>query len=111
MEQRDGGTARYVYGVVRPRTIDRVGSPGVGGASVHAVERGELAALVSDVPPGPLTGTKDDVLAHSRVLEEAIVSGTVLPMRFGVVMDDEDALGRDLLEQHAEELRELLAAM
>ena len=41
---------------------------------VYTVEQDDLAALVSDVPPGPLTGTKDDVLAHSRVLEEVVAT-------------------------------------
>jgi len=106
-----GMTAKYVYGVMRPGTLRAVKSPGVNGGKVYALDQDDLAALVSDVPPGPLTGTKDDVLAHSRVLEEVVASAPVLPMRFGVVMDDADALRERLLDAHGDELRELLGSL
>jgi hypothetical protein len=41
---------------------------------------------------------------HARVLEEAHALGTVLPMRFGMVMDDEEEVRRRLLEPHHEAL-------
>jgi hypothetical protein len=101
----------YVYGVVRPGTIGAVATQGVNGGAAHTLDDGDLAALVGEVPAGPLTGTKDDVVAHSRVLEEAIRTATVLPMRFGVVLDGPVAVRRDLLRTHEGELRELIGAM
>ena len=100
--------AKYVYGVMHPGALRAVESRGVNDGAVHTVEHDDLAALVSDVPPGPLTGTKDDVLAHSRVLEEVVGYAPVLPMRFGVVMEDERSLRERLLAGHGNELRRLL---
>lgn len=104
-------SAKYVYGVMRPGALRDVKSRGVNDGEVHTVEQDDLAALVSDVPPGPLTGTKDDVLAHSRVLEEVVADAPVLPMRFGVVMEDERSLRARLLTGHGDELRRLLAEL
>ena len=100
--------AKYVYGVMHPGALRDVESRGVNEGDVHTLEQDDLAALVSDVPPGPLTGTKDDVLAHSRVLEEVVAYAPVLPMRFGVVMEDEQSLRERLLTAHGDELRRLL---
>ena len=100
--------AQYVYGVMRPGTLRDVEARGVNDGEVHTVDMDDLAALVSDVPPGPLTGTRDDVLAHSRVLEEVVAHAPVLPMRFGVVMEDVDSLRQRLLTQHGDELRHQL---
>src|SRR3954468_13338674 len=101
-----GEAAAYVYGVVRTGAVSGVATRGVNadGGAVHAVEHGDLAALVSDVPPGPLSGTKDDVLAHSRVLEGVVGATTVLPMRFGVVLPGREAVVGGLLERYADEL-------
>ncbi len=44
------------------------------------------------------------MLAHARVLEAALAQHTVLPMRFGVVMENDDVRQR-LLGSHGEELR------
>src|SRR5919205_4415116 len=101
-------TASYVYGIVGPGTVDGVDAQGVNAGAIHVVEDGDLAAVVGEVPAGPLTGTKDDVLAHSRVLEEVVGHTTVLPMRFGVVMPSDEAVSKDLLARFGEELRDLL---
>ena len=100
----------YVYGVV---AADAGGLPSGGGvgdppAAVRVVTSGDLGALVSDLPAGPAPGTRNDLEAHQRVLGEGIAEATVLPMRFGVVMDSEDVVKHELLDRHAEELRGLL---
>ena len=76
----------YVYGVTR-RPATPVSGTGVADAPVYAVEHGELAALVSDVP-GRVRAKRRDLLSHSDVLQSAFAGGTVLPFRFGTVFDD-----------------------
>jgi hypothetical protein len=44
------------------------------------------------------------MLTHARVLEKALARGTVLPMRFGVVMADHDDIRERLLDEHAADL-------
>jgi Gas vesicle synthesis protein GvpL/GvpF len=85
-------TAVYVYGIARAEDETEVQAPGVGAEQgVRRVVHGDLAALVSNVDPGPLVAARG-VRAHWRVLEEAASKATVLPARFGTVMEDEDAL-------------------
>jgi Gas vesicle synthesis protein GvpL/GvpF len=99
----------YVYGVIRAADVpDWRGIDGIGGARVHAVVEGDLAALVSELPEDVTPGKPQDLEAHRRLLAHAIEHMTVVPLRFGMVMDDEDVVRERLLAAHADELEELL---
>lgn len=95
--------AKYIYGVVAARA-EPPAAPGIGGAAVGLIAGDGVAALASDAPEDGLAMGREAITTHARVLEAAHESGTVLPMRFGVVMDDEtEVIGR-LLDAHREEL-------
>jgi hypothetical protein len=81
----------------------------VAGASVRVVSDDGTAALVSDLADRQLELGRDEVLTHARVLEEALQRGTVLPMRFGVVLEGDEEVKARVLEPHATELRDQLA--
>lgn len=104
------GASKYVYGVVRASAPPPTGS-GIGGASVETVVGEDTAALVSDVPDGELEAGRAELMVHARVLEQALESGVVLPMRFGVVLPDGDAVRQHLLERHRDELVAQLAEL
>ena len=97
----------YVYGIVAEATRPP-SEPGIGGAPVRLIEGGGAAALVSEVAADSVRLGREDALAHARVLESALSHGTVLPMRFGVVMDGADDVRRRLLAEHDGELRRQL---
>jgi hypothetical protein len=102
--------AMYVYGVLsagdEPPQI-----AGIGGAPLHEVTSDGIAALVSELSDEELRLGREEMTAHARVLEEALQHGTVLPMRFGVVMAGEPAVKSDLLDAHLDELKEQLSEM
>jgi hypothetical protein len=104
-------TANYVYGVVRARSKSSAKLKGINGKPLRLVTSGGLGALTSEVPDGPLEAGREELLAHSRVLEHAISRGVVLPMRFGVVMATDSSVRQDLLEAHGEELERQLDEM
>jgi hypothetical protein len=106
-----GKTAKYVYGVVRARSKSSPKLKGINGKPLRVVASGGLGALTSDVPDGPVEAGREELLAHSRVLEQAIKRGVVLPMRFGVVMPTESSVRDDLLDAHREELERQLDEM
>jgi hypothetical protein len=98
----------YVYGIVESGAAAPKGH-GVAGASVRVVSDDGTAALVSDLADRQLELGRDEVLTHARVLEEALQRGTVLPMRFGVVLEGDEEVKARVLEPHATELRDQLA--
>jgi hypothetical protein len=105
------GTAKYVYGVIRPSARSRVRQKGIAGRPLRVVKSDSLGALVSDVPDEELEAGREELLTHARVLEKALEHGAVLPMRFGVVMPDEASVRDRLLGAHGPELEAQLREM
>ena len=99
--------AVYVYGITAVADAASMSHTGVEGSPVRAIEEGDLAALVSDVAGGALAAARE-VRAHWRVLEAASAQATVLPVRFGTVMDDDAAVREQLLTANAQRLEALL---
>jgi hypothetical protein len=107
-------TALYVFGVIPAAdAAGWAGADGIDGvaAEVRPIKDGGLAALVSDIPGDRVPGRREDLESHRRVLARAIEHGTVIPMRFGMVMDTEDLVRERLLVKHAPELADLLRTL
>src|SRR2546421_12571120 len=100
----------YVYGIVEG-TADAPAGTGMAGVPLQVLTADGPAALVSELSGEELRLGRDEVLTHERVLEEAMSHGTVLPMRFGVVMGGPDEVRERLLGEHAAELRGQLALL
>jgi Gas vesicle synthesis protein GvpL/GvpF len=100
----------YVYGVVRGDAKPPE-ETGIDGKALRLVSGGDVAALVSEVPPEELDPTRERLTTHMDVLKRAHDASRVLPMRFGVVMPTEDEVRADLLEAYGPRLVELLAAI
>jgi hypothetical protein len=105
-------TAVYVYGIAPASERIDVEASGVGGpdAGVRRVVHGDLAALVSDVDVGPLAAARD-LRAHWRVLEEAASKATVLPVRFGTILESEDAVLSEFMAPRHDRLAAQLAEL
>src|SRR5437588_10658964 len=103
-------TLLYVYGVAAEVTVPE--AEGIAGAPVGTVGDEGLFALVSELPPLEKVALgRDELTAHAAVLEAAHRRGPVLPVRFGVVMDDETAVRERLLHPHRESLQHQLEAL
>lgn len=102
------GTLSYVYGVTRAGAkLPDV--TGVGGARPRLVESDGLALLTGDVPPGVTVATRENLLAHSYLLDGVAQHTTVLPMRFGMLVEDLDAVCADMLDTRRDEYLAQLA--
>jgi hypothetical protein len=103
------GRGVWVYGVVPAgsalkeleRRADRL-------PEVWVVDSDDIGAIAGPAPADDEKGTRDQALAHARVLEAAIVDAPVVPFRFGIVVDSAQDLGEDLLLAHHDELVPLL---
>ncbi|MEU2030562.1 GvpL/GvpF family gas vesicle protein [Nocardia amamiensis] len=113
-EARETETAErsgvYVYGIVPADVEPEEHAAGVGDppSTIEVVRHGEIAALVSDVAVDRRFGTPDDLTAHARLLDGAAAVAPVLPLRFGAVMSDAEAVEKELLEAHRDEFRTAL---
>jgi hypothetical protein len=103
---------KYVYCVIRSNKPLQFGLSSMASevSNVYTVNYRDLAAVVSDVPIGPLDSTRENVLAHEHVNETVMRDHTVIPMSFGTVFKTrEDAL--ELLRSAHEAFDDVLSKM
>jgi hypothetical protein len=97
------GNAVYVYGVVEAEAdLHDFADRGLG--PLRLLRCGDVAAICSDVPGDPL-GRRRELKAHAEVLGDACVATTVVPFRFGTVLDNDQAVKERLLVPYAEHFR------
>lgn len=106
--EETSSTALYCYGVTGADAATTQRDAGLAGKSVEPVRFRDLAALTSPVPPGRVRARRADLLCHFEVLRSAFERGTVLPLRFGIVFEDERSLVESFLEPRHDELVALL---
>ncbi|MCC3654943.1 MULTISPECIES: GvpL/GvpF family gas vesicle protein [Streptomyces] len=102
----------YVYGIMdgdRPDLPESLAGVGDPPHPVRVLRAGGLAAVVSDCPE-QLRPKRRDLLAHQHVLAEAGADGAVLPLRFGSLSADDDAV-LAVLTEHAGHYRAQLAEL
>jgi len=98
-----------VHGILRDADRDAVDRVDAGSLRPRAVTAGRLAAVVSDAPDRELG--PDDAVAHLDLLVALVSEVPVLPVAFGTAVDDDAAVGDDVLGPQADELVPRLAAV
>ncbi|MGW4091828.1 GvpL/GvpF family gas vesicle protein [Nocardia sp. NPDC004750] len=101
-------TSVYVYGIVPADVEPEPHATGVGDGEVGVVRHGEIAALISRIQPDRPLGTPDDLTAHAELLDGSAAVAPVLPLRFGAVMTDTEAVENELLGANEDEFRSAL---
>jgi hypothetical protein len=103
-------TAVYVYGIVPADVKAEEHAAGVGDppSDISEIRHGEIAALVSEIQLDRPLGTPQDLTAHADLLDGSVVVAPVLPLRFGAVMSDQEAVEKELLEAHHDEFQAAL---
>lgn len=101
--------ALHLYGVVPASGARPTIGKGRRDHPVQYVESHDLCAVVSEVEEdAPVR--RDDLLAHAHVLEALAAESAVVPVQFGTVVPDEDAVRRDVLDAQHDDLVALLDA-
>ncbi|AHK31022.1 Protein gvpF/L [Rhodococcus opacus PD630] len=93
----------YVYGIVPAGVEPGDDATGVADGKVDIVTDGDIAALVSAMSVDRPIGKPEDLRAHANVLDGTAGVAPVLPLRFGAVLTDADAVKEELLSAHADE--------
>ncbi|GAA3677018.1 GvpL/GvpF family gas vesicle protein [Nocardioides ginsengisoli] len=85
-----------VYGVVRSADT---GADRLDGLAAELVDAGGLAAVVGEVDPGRMRVRRADLLEYNSVLDTLAGRGPVVPVRFGSVLPDREAVAEFLTQQ------------
>ncbi|WP_081654956.1 GvpL/GvpF family gas vesicle protein [Amycolatopsis orientalis] len=89
----------YLYGITfadHPVEVGDLRGVGPSPSPARVVPAGDqLCAVVSDVD-GELRAKRRDLLAHQEILQALCEQGPTLPMRFGVVADDDTAVKEEI---------------
>jgi hypothetical protein len=104
----------YIYCIARAQPLEKNGSslfatPGIGGQDkVRLVTYDGLAAVVSDAPQEDCEVNRENLLAHQRVITEALTRSDVLPVSFGTVAESDRQVQEQLLRGTADDLHRAL---
>lgn len=103
---------RYVYGVIEAREALNFGRIAIGGAgeTVYTVQHGDIGAIVSKTAVFIFDPTRENALAHERVIETVMKGHTIIPMSFGTVFRTDDDI-REVLKSIYPSLKDVLKQM
>src|SRR2546423_9227538 len=107
-------TGTYVYCVARAQPCEKGGwpftTPGIGGRAkaVRLLTYDDLAAVVSDATREEYNVTRENLLAHQRVITQAMTRSDVLPVSFGTVAESDQQVQEQLLHRAADDLHAAL---
>ncbi|HUN35402.1 MAG TPA: GvpL/GvpF family gas vesicle protein [Trebonia sp.] len=106
-------TAVYIYGILPGDVAFKEQPAGIGDppSPVRLVPYRDIAALVSDVDPARPLDSPDDLLIHQELLDASAAAVPVVPVRFGAVVANEEAVVTELLEPSYNELSAALAEL
>jgi hypothetical protein len=98
-------TGCYVYGVVPADVEVKSDARGLGDppGKVTVVHFGEIGALVGDVRLDTSLGSPEDLMAYEHLLDGAAREAPVIPVRFGAIMTDAQAVVDELLAPYHDE--------
>ena len=98
---------KYLYGIIGTNGERNFGPIGLGSQEVETIAYRDLSAVISNAALGKYVVSKDNLLAHERVLERVMKEHTVLPVKFCTIAANPEEIRR-LLELRYPELKHLL---
>jgi hypothetical protein len=109
MIDREG---KYIYCIISAKEDRTFGPIGMGGRcdKVSTIGIDDLAMVISAHPLAKLVVSRDNILAHEKVIEEVMKEHTVLPVRFCTIASSADEI-RSLLFNRYREFKNLLTDM
>jgi len=121
---------RYLYCLIGDAEERKFAYPAIGerqdknhpfsknfGAGVHSISYQDIAAVISSSPIIKYPISRENTMAHQKVLEELMKDFTVLPVRFGTIAGTkngicaEERIREEVLKLRYKELKDLLIKM
>lgn len=111
--------SKYIYAIIEADKQQEFETLGIGGRgdkvyTVHyRVKRDSngLAAVISSSPIVKYPVSRENTMAHQKVLEEVMKQFTLLPVRFCTIAKHEEKIKEKLLKSRFEEFKDLLSQM
>lgn len=103
---------KYLYCIIEEVSYRTFGPIGIGdrGDEVHTLGYRDLACVISPTPMTKYVISRDNLIAHEKVIEEVMKDYTVLPIRFCTIATSIDEV-RSLLMKRYHEFKNLLRSM
>jgi hypothetical protein len=103
---------KYIYCIIETKIERNFGPIGIGGRSdeVSTIGYGDLSMVISNSPMTKYVVSRENLLAHEKVIEEVMKEFTVLPVRFCTIASNADEI-RNLLDRRYREFKNLLMNM
>lgn len=104
---------RYIYGIIAADQRREFGAIGIGerGDVVYTLPYQSVAAIVSRSPIVKYAVTRDNSMAHARVVEKAMEEYTILPVRFCTIAEEEETIVEKVLKVRYQEFTDVLGEM
>ena len=104
---------KYLYAIIACDGPREFKTRGIGerGDAVYTINYRRLAAAVSNSPIVEYESSRRNMMAHTVVLEEVMAAHDLLPVRFGTVATDAEAIEDGLLVSRYDEFTGLLEQM
>lgn len=84
----------FIYGITESDNLQPIQAKAIidPDAKVEVLSCGSLCAIASHIQDKDVLPIRRNLLGHSKVLEEVMEQQTVIPMQFGVIVDDQGIL-------------------
>ena len=110
---------KYIYCIIDAREEKDFGLVGIGGRGdkVHSVVFEDIGAVISDSPIVKYPISRENTMAHIKVMERIMNDYTVLPVKFGIIAagnknrSTEERTRLEILKARYKELKHLLSRM
>ncbi|MEB3356734.1 MAG: GvpL/GvpF family gas vesicle protein [Synechococcales bacterium] len=103
----------YLYGILPKPAPGCLALQGLDKQPVQTYEVDDFVFLYSEAQQERYLASRRNLLGHERVLEEAMQEGhrTLLPLQFGLVIENWDTVRQQLVTPHSTSLTELFAKL
>jgi hypothetical protein len=99
---------RYLYCIADIADQKEMATAGLRGSKVYSRCFNDISAVISSVPFREMNTNVNDIMTHQQVVEEVRKLATVLPIRFGVILRNDENVAK-LLSSSYQEYRSKLA--
>jgi regulator of replication initiation timing len=107
------GCGLYLYGIFPATEIQEMMLEGLDQQPVHSHTVNEFTFLYSEAQQERYLASRRNLLGHERVLEQAMEHGyrTLLPLQFGLIIDDWETVEDQLIKTQGEGLKKLFSKL